>query len=86
MAVLQVSVSVLGTQSDGGEVERAENVKGLILKEFQFQPMQETKAYITYLISRNEAHRLPPMLRLLENNRLNLGISDIQVCPWGCCR
>lgn len=73
---------MLGSQDNGNEAEiqaRAARVKELVRSEFGFDPMQETKAYVTYLIDRARAPVLPRLLKRLEGGREEFGVTDIQV-------
>ena len=79
---VQVSVSVLGSQDSGDETAiqaRAMRLKALVRSEYGFEPMQETKAYVTYLIDRRAAPQLPALLKRLETGRDEYGITDVQV-------
>lgn len=70
-----------------GAAERGARVKAFIKDHYGFEPLSESSAYITYLISRSDEARLPEMLKSLEANTETLGISDLQVRarPPACC-
>lgn len=76
-----MAVSVAKEEGDTleGAQSRATKVKAYIKDTYGFEPLQESSAYITYLISRSDEERLPAMLKNLENNTEALEISDIQV-------
>lgn len=80
-AALQVSVSVTtaNAEADAQRDERAQRVKRFVQERFGFQPVQETRAYMTYLIGRDAESALPELLKQLEAETDALGITDIQV-------
>lgn len=88
---MQVALSVAKDEGDAandegdtlaGAQQRAANVKAFIKDTYGFEPLSESSAYITYLISRSDEERLPEMLKNLESNTAALEISDIQVRRW----
>lgn len=70
------------SQSDNDEsarVSRASRVKEHMQQVAHLKPSDENKAYITYLISRSQAADLPGILLGLEEQKSDLGITDVQV-------
>jgi hypothetical protein len=80
---LQVAISVMQADSEDGEAleSRARLVRAFMNDRYGFEPMSETRAYLTYLVSRADEARLPQMLKDLEANTQDLGITDLQVTP-----
>ena len=60
---------------------RAKAVKDLVKTRFELEPVQETNAYMTFLIGRDHAETLPVLLKELGTRRSELAISDLQVRP-----
>lgn len=83
---MQVSVSVMTAKEadDAQRDERAHRVKSFVQERFGFQPVQESRAYITYLIGRDSESALPELLKQLEADKDALGITDIQVRDARC--
>ena len=80
---MQVSVSVISADNtDAAQRDtRAHQVKRFVHERFGFTPVQESRAYITYLIGRDAERALPALLKQLEAEKGALGITDIQVRP-----
>jgi hypothetical protein len=60
---------------------RARAVKDLVQREFNLSPIQETNAYTTFLVPRNQTKSLPLLLDRLSTDKQTLGITDMQVRP-----
>jgi hypothetical protein len=80
MSQVAISVAKDGADDPASAEHRAKQVKDFVKDTYGFEPLSETSAYITYLISRSNEESLPAMLKNLERNSEALGISDLQVC------
>ena len=80
-AHMQISVSVMSSKvTPPEELERkAAAVKRFVQQRFGFEPVQESRAYITYQIGRDREAVLPELLAQLEEQQEALGITDLQV-------
>ena len=78
---MQVSLSVMTPEVATAEEQwqRAQRVKSFVKEDHRLEPVQETSAYITYLVSRDQEADLPKLLKHVEAERSNLGITDMQV-------
>ncbi len=80
----QLSISVMSAKASQQDLTRlaakADAVKALMRQQLGgLEPVDETKAYVSYVVTQDREQALIELLHRLEDNRQELGITDVQV-------